>query len=495
MTRQLPLTLDPGDWKETARVAHEMVDFAIAHMRGVRDRPVWQPMPETVRASYRTGLPEAPQPLAEIFAEMRTNLFPFSMGNTHPRFWSWYMGAGNLTGALADFLAAIEGSNLAAGDTAASLIDQQVTAWIRTLMGFPETASASLVNGGSMANIVGLAAARNAMAGIDLHQESVAALPVPLVFYASDQVHNCHMKAMNLLGLGAKALRRIPSDMRFRMDVEALRAAIIEDRQKGLRPACVIATAGTTNSGAIDPLPEIATLCDAEGLWMHVDGCIGALIALSPAHRHLVAGMERANSLALDLHKWLHAPFDAGCALLRDRAVHRRTFAEEAEYLAAAPQGLAAGAILCDYSPETTRSFRALKLWMMLRQYGPATFGTLISRNIAQAHYLAGLVVKEPQLELMAPVETSIVCLRHDPGGMDEDMLRTHNREILLRLQESGIAAPSDTTLRGRYCLRVAICNHRTRDDDIDLLVRELLRIGGELSGTSAARGWPPPAS
>jgi aromatic-L-amino-acid/L-tryptophan decarboxylase len=477
-------SLDPADWTDTARLAHQMVDFAVAHISSVRDRPVWQPMPDAVRAQYKSPLPQGPEPLEAIFGQMRNSLFPYAMGNAHPRFWAWYMGSGSFTGALADFLAAVDGSNLGGGDTAANLIDQQVTRWMVEMMGFPEEASAALVSGGSMANAIGLTAARNTMAGVDLHQQSVADMPAPLAFYASDQVHNCHMKTMNLLGLGGKALRKVTSDEAMRLDVHALRRAIAADREMGLKPACVIATAGTTNTGAIDPLHAIADLCRDEGLWMHVDGCIGALIKLAPRHRHLVDGIERADSLALDLHKWLHAPFDVGCALLRDRELHRRIFAEPAEYLNPSGRGLAAGEFLFDFTPETTRGFRALKVWMMLKQHGAAAFGQLIDRNIEQARYLGRLVEAEPMLELVAPVQTSIVCLRHNPGGMDEDMLRLHNTELLLRLQERGIAAPSDTTIRGRHCLRVAICNHRTRNADLDLLVSEVLRIGGELIGS-----------
>ncbi|MFN4142126.1 pyridoxal phosphate-dependent decarboxylase family protein [Aestuariivirga sp.] len=474
--------LDPADWADSAAAAHRMVDYAVTRLREAGDRPVWQPMPERVRAAYDAPLPHGPQPLSGILDEMQRNLFPYAMGNIHPRFWGWYMGSGDFTGALGDFLAAIDGSNLGGGDTAASLVDQQVTRWIVEMTGFPAGASAALVSGGSMANIVGLTAARNAMAGVDLHHESVADIPAPLRFYASDQVHSCHMKAMNLLGLGSKALRKVASDGALRMDVEALRAVIAEDRAKGLRPACVIATAGTTNTGAIDPLPAIADLCREEGLWLHIDGCIGALIALAPGHRHMIAGMERADSLALDLHKWLHAPFDVGCAVLRDRELHRSTFAEHAEYLTQAKRGLSAGEFLFDYTLETTRGFRALKVWMMLKHHGADAFGRLIDRNIEQARHLAALVRASGKLELMAPVETSIVCFRHNPGGMDEDSLRAHNTEILLRLQENGIAVPSDTTIRGRYCLRVAICNHRTRNEDLDLLVSEVLRIGDEVA-------------
>jgi aromatic-L-amino-acid/L-tryptophan decarboxylase len=475
------LTLDPGDWAAYRAVAHAAIDDATDRIGGLRDGPVWTSMPDNVRASFSGPVPAGPRPLREVYDEVAAQVIPYAMGNLHPRFWAWYMGAGDLTGALADFLAAVDGSNLGGGDTAANLVDQQVTGWIRQMMGFPDGASGALVSGGSMANIIGLTAARNAMAGIDLRQDGVAQMERSLAFYASDQVHSCHHKAMNLLGLGARALRHVPTDDAFRIDIRALEHAVAADRAAGLRPACVIATAGSTNTGSVDDLPAIADLCRREGIWMHVDGCIGALIAIAPGNAHLVAGMERADSLALDLHKWLHAPFDVGCVLIRDRAVHRETFAENAEYLQRATRGLAAGEFLHDYTLETTRGFRALKIWMMLKHHGVATFGRLIDRNIDQARYLTDLIAADPALALMAPTATSVVCFRFDPGGLGEDDLRALNTELLLRLQESGLAVPSETTLRGRYCLRAAFCNHRTRRSDVEALATEVTRLGHEV--------------
>lgn len=486
-------TLDPADWAATRALAHQMVDDAIDRLDGLRGKPLWQAMPDPVRASYATTLPQEPQPLEQTYAEITANLMPHSMGNIHPRFWMWYMGAGTFTGALADFLAAIDGSNLGGGNTAASLVDQQVTGWIRDMMGFPPGASATLVNCGSMANIVGLTAARNAMAGVDLRDDGIDAMPQPLRFYASDQVHSCHYKAMNLLGLGKKALRKVPSDAAFSMRIDDLRRMIQADRDIGLRPACVIATAGTTNTGSIDDLSAISDLCRDEGLWLHIDGCIGAMIAIAPQSRHLVAGIERADSLALDLHKSFHAPFDVGCAVLRDRRQHRQTFAEDAEYLQKMTRGIAAAEFLFDYGLDTSRGFRALKIWMMLKEHGVAKFGRLIDQAIAQARYLTDLIERHPMLELMAPTVVDIVSFRFNPGGVGEDALRGLNIEIMLRMQESGIAAVSDTTIHGRHCLRAAICNHRTRREDLDLLVAETLRIGGEVLPT-ADKTRPPMA-
>lgn len=445
------LTLDPGDWSEFRAVAHAAIDEATDRIDALRDGQVWQQMPDEVRAAFAGPLPTGPQSLRAVYDQIATQVLPYAMGNRHPRFWAWYMGAGDLTGALADFLAAVDGSNLGGGDTAANLVDQQVTAWIREMMGFPDGASGALVSGGSMANIIGLTAARNAMAGVDLRQEGVASMERPLAFYASDQVHSCHHKATNLLGLGAKALRHVPTDESFRMDIAALEEAVAADRRSGMKPACVIATAGSTNTGSVDDLNAIADLCQREGIWMHVDGCIGALISIAPENAALVAGIEKADSLALDLHKWLHAPFDVGCVLIRDRAVHLGTFAERAEYLQGAARGVAAGEFLQDYTLETTRGFRALKVWMMLKHHGVERFGRLIDQNIAQARYLNDLIEADPALKLMAPTATSVVCFRFDPGGLEESELRALNRELLLRLQESGLAVPSETTLRGQY--------------------------------------------
>lgn len=481
MARELTCTaetLDPSDWDHAKELAHRMVDDAFDNLRDVRDRPVWQAMPNMVRAAFKTPVPHEPQPLSQIYEEVTVNVQPYSMGNVHPRFWMWYMGASNLTGAMADFLAAIDGSNLGIGDTAASMVDRQATDWIREMVGFPDTASGTLVNGGSMANIIGLMSARNHMSGVDLRQTGVAAMPQPLRFYASDQVHACHDKAMNLLGLGQQSLCRVPSDAAFRLDLAKLRMAVQADRAQGVRPACVIATAGTTNTGSIDPLPEIADFCCQEGLWLHIDGCVGALVSIAPKHRHLVAGIDRADSLALDLHKGLHAPFDVGCALFRDRRQHRQTFAQDAEYLQKTARGIAAAELLSDYNLDTSRGFRALKVWMMLKEHGVAKFGRLIDQGIEQTQYLDSLFAAEPKIERMAPSVVDILCFRFNPGGLTEDALRALNIEIMLQMQESGIAAVSDTTIHGRHSLRAAICNHRTTLADLEVLRTEILRIG-----------------
>ncbi|MBN9547890.1 MAG: aspartate aminotransferase family protein [Alphaproteobacteria bacterium] len=478
-------TLDPPDWIEAGALSHRVVDDAIAYLKDVRERPVWREMPPEVRSFFSAPLPRSPAPVADVYGDVARNVMPYPMGNVHPRFWSWYMGASNFTGALGDFLAAIQGSNLGGGNHAAGLMDGQVVDWCKEMVGFPASASGTLVSGGSMANIIGLTVARNVKAGVDVRERGVGAIPKPLRYYASDQVHSCHRKAMEALGLGNRALRRIPTDAGLRIDIAALKAAIAEDREAGFKPACVIGTAGTVNTGAIDDLQALAAVAAEEGLWFHVDGCIGALIAIAPENRSLVAGIEQADSIALDPHKWLHAPFEAGCALVRDASAHRNTFAVTPEYLESTPRGLASGEWLHDYGLQTSRGFRALKIWMALREHGVEKFGRLIDQNIAQARYLTRLVEAEPALELMAPTTINIVSFRHRLDGASEERLKALNTEIMLRLQEEGIAALSDTTVQGRHCLRVAIANHRTRRDDLDLLVTEMLRLGREIEAAA----------
>jgi aromatic-L-amino-acid/L-tryptophan decarboxylase len=482
-------TLDPDDWIDTRSIAHRAVDDAVDYLRRVRDRPVWQDMPVEIRRTFETPLPHAPASISEVYREVAEAVMPYPMGNIHPRFWAWYMGSSNFTGALADFLAAVQGSNLGGGNHAATKVDEQVVNWCKEMIRFPASASGTLVSGGSMANTIALIVARNVKSGIDLREHGVAALEKPLRFYGSEQIHSCHRKAIEAIGLGNCALQRIPTGEDLRIDLDALRVAIRRDRAAGLQPACVIGSAGTVNTGAIDNLQGIADLATQENLWFHVDGCIGALIAIAPKNAHLVRGLERADSVALDPHKWLHAPFEVGCVLIRNAAAHLASFSVEQEYLEKTPRGIASAEWLYEYGLQTSRGFRALKVWMALKQHGVDKFGRLIDQNIAQGRYLDGLIASEPLLESVAPATINIVCFRYHPPDLDETTLKHLNVEIMIQLQEEGIAAISDTTVRDKHCLRVAINNHRTRRSDLDVLVREVIRLGSEISTRNGSEG------
>lgn len=308
------------------------------------------------------------------------------------------------------------------------------------------------------------------------------AAPHQLTVYASTEVHSCNQKAVELLGIGSNHLRKIAVHDDYSINLEALKQAIAADRDAGFHPICVIGSAGTVNTGSIDDLNALADICEAEDLWFHVDGAIGAVAVLAENVRPLLAGIERADSIALDLHKWMHVPFEAGCAIVRSDKAHRNAFSLTPEYLAHETRGLAAGHIwFSDYGLQLSRQFRALKVWMSVKEHGLDRFGRMIARNVEQAHYFGQLIEKEPSLELLAPIVLDIVCFRFNPGGLDNEQLNVLNKEILMQLHEHGIAAPSYTTLQGRYCLRIAIANHRSTQDDFDLLAREVLRLGQEL--------------
>ena len=477
-------TLDPENWDQMSELAHRMVDDVLSYFQSARERPAWQPVPADVAERLTAAAPQEPIGAPAVYDEFRRDILPFAMNTSHPRFWAWYMGSGTVLGALADLLAATLNPNLGGGNHAAPLVESQVIAWIREMVGFPAEASGLLTSGASMANFTALTVARNTACGYDVRREGVQAAPGPLTAYASSEIHSCNQKAVETLGLGSEGLRLIPVQPDFTLNLDALATQVAADRRAGRVPFCVIATAGTINTGAIDDMNAIADFCAHEALWFHVDGAIGAVAVLADNVRDQLAGMARADSIALDLHKWMHIPFEAGCVLVRDAAAHRDSFALVPEYLQREEdgRGMASGSMwFSDYGLQLTRQFRALKVWMSIKEHGLHRFGRMIARNVEQARYLGQLVEQTDHLERIAPIGLDIVCFRFNPGGQDREALNRLNQALLIKLQESGLAAPSYTTLNGIYCLRVAISNHRSRFEDFDLLVDEVVRIGQRL--------------
>ena len=477
-------TLDPQDWEAMRALGHHMVDDVMAYLQNVRERPVWQPLPEAIKERLSEPLPLNPQPAEVVYQEFVEEILPYPMGNIHPRFWGWVMGNGTPLGVFAEMLAATVNPNIGGGDHAGVYVETQVIDWMKEVMGFPSDASGLLVSGGSMANLVGLTVARNTLAGYDIRAQGLHAGIRQMVLYGSVEMHSSIQKAVELLGLGAQALRQIPVNAEYQIDLDKLRQAIREDRAAGLQPFCLIGNAGTVNTGAIDNLPALAEIAHAERLWFHVDGAFGALARVSPELRKLVTGLELADSLAFDLHKWMYMPFEIGCVLVRNEEAHRKAFSLTPEYLSHAERGIAAGAHwFSDYGIELTRGFRALKAWMSIKEHGIEKYGRMIHQNVEQAQYLAGLVKQTQELELTAPVPLNIVCFRYVVPGYTQEQLNRFNQELLMRLHESGIAAPTSTTLNGEYMLRAAITNHRSRREDFAMMVEAVVKIGKEMEG------------
>jgi len=453
-----------------------MVDAMFDHLEGRRNQPVWQPLPNDVRrAIEEDGVPRKGEGAASAYASFLKQVLPFGIGNTHPRFWGWVMGNGTAEGMLAEMLAAGMNPNVGGFDDSATLVEEQVIRWMAELMGMPADTSGLLTSGGTMANLIGLTAGRHAKAGFDLRADGVQGGPRLLV-YCSTETHSWLKKAMELMGMGRAGLRAVGVDNGYRMRVDELKLAIASDRAAGARPICVVATAGTVNTGATDDLVAIADLCADEDLWFHVDGAFGAPAYWSDRLRPRVRGVERADSLAFDLHKWGYMPYDIGCVLVRDAEAHKAAFATGASYLTGMERGPAAGGLrFADRGIELSRGFRALKAWMSLKALGVDAITAAMEQNVDQAEYLAALVDQSSELALAADAPLNIVCFRY-AGASD-----AQNKEILMRLQESGVAVPSGTMLEGRFAIRVAISNHRSRREDFDLLVKTVEEIGRQV--------------
>ncbi len=476
-------TLDPADWDEFRALAHRMVDDSLDFLASLRENAPWQPMPREVRATISNEqLPRAPQSAERAYEVFKTNVLPYSNGNRHPRFWGWIQGNGTPLGMMADMLAAGMNAHLAGLDQAPKLVELKVIEWLAELMGFPKDASGLLLSGGTMANLTGLAVARHAKAGFNLREEGLYGAKAPLVVYASSEVHSWAQKSVELFGMGNSSLRRVPVDAEFRIQLPALRELIAADRRVGMRPICVIGTAGTVNSGATDDLGALADLCAKEDLWFHVDGAFGALARFVPALAPIVKGMERADSLAFDLHKWGYLPYEIACVLVRDRATHEATFSVTPSYLVDEGRGVIAGGLpFADRGVELTRGFKALKVWLSFKAHGVDAIARVIEQNVAQARAFAERVVKIPHVVLAAPVALNIVCFRFVTPASTSEQQDAFNKELLLRVQETGLAIISGSRIGGRYVMRLACSNHRSRWEDFELLLAGLERLGNEV--------------
>jgi aromatic-L-amino-acid/L-tryptophan decarboxylase len=475
--------LGTGDLEEFRRAAHALVDAITDHLAELPERPVWQPLPDDLRAELLSlPLPDGPAALGPLAGTMERDVLPHAMGNGHPAFFGWVNSPPSLAGVLASLTAAAMNPSVVAGDHADVHVERTAVRWLAELVGYPHAPGAGLLtSGASAATIVCLAGARGraaAAAGRDVRRDGLGGGP-PLISYVPAEAHSCVPRAIELLGLGSDSVRPVPlSD--GRLDGDALRAAIAADRAAGAIPALLVGSAGTVNTGALDPLEELADLAAGEGLWFHVDGAYGAFGVLDPAIAARYRGMERADSLTLDPHKWLGVPVDAGCALVRRGDDLRGAFSTVPPYLR---QGAGAEVgTFAEYGLEQTRPFRALKTWATIAARGRDGIATQVVNANSLARELAALVEREPSLELAATPETSIVAFRARPPGCPPERLESVNHALPEAVQARGRAFVTGTVYEGRETMRACILHPGTTEADLATLVVEVVAAADELA-------------
>jgi aromatic-L-amino-acid decarboxylase len=469
------IDLSPETFRE---LGYRAVDLLADHLATLvqSETPVRAPVPESLRQRLVTQPPPAePCNPATLLDAFRDYILPHPMGNASPRFFAWVNSPPAPLGVLGELLAAGLNPSVAGGDHAATYVEHAVLSWLKAWLRYPAASGGMLTSGGSVANLIGLAVMRSVQAEGHMRTEGFQCETHPMVLYASTQGHSCLQKAVELLGFGSNALHQIPVDTDYRLDVTHLKTQIAADRAAGFRPICVAASAGTVNTGAIDPLEALADLCDEEGLWFHVDGAYGAFGILAEqtgGAEGLYRGLEHADSLAVDPHKWLYIPVECGCVLVRDAAAMRDTFSLVPPYL----RDHTALPWFSEFGIQQSRGFKALKLWLVMQQVGERGYRELISRDVALAQALQARLRARGDFELVAAGPLSITCFRYaPPGARDLDAL---NRDVLERIQREGHVYLTSTELGGRLVLRACIVNFRTTEADLDRLLEAVAETG-----------------
>jgi len=465
-------SLDPEDWSVFRKNSHQMLDDMIDYIENIRSRPVWQPIPEQVCITFQEPLPILPTDLQEIHKIFLKSILPYSVGNVHPGFMGWVHGGGTPVGMVAEMLAAGLNANVGGRNQIPLEVERQIVRWMRELFHFPENASGLFVTGSSMANYIAILVARTSKIGIHVRQTG---LQTSLwTAYSSQAVHSCVSRAMDFAGFGSNSLKKVSLNAKYEIDIQALESLILQDKKAGFQPFLIIGSAGTVDTGAIDNLQILAEIAKRESIWFHVDGAYGALGMLAEKIIPRLKGIELADSIALDFHKWGQVPYDAGFVLVRDPMLHWNTFSTQANYLQREIRGLAGNSPWpCDFGPDLSRGFRALKTWFTLKVYGIEALGKVISGTCNLARYLESKILLEDHLEILVPVSLNIVCFRYRAENSDRI-----NANIVMDLQELGHVAPSSTRINGKLAIRAAIFNHRTSFSEMDTLVSSVLERG-----------------
>ena len=460
-------------------MGYQVVDLIADHLTSLPDGPVFRPFPSEMAKDYlSSSVPEHGTDWEEILKTFATDIGRFPFGNGHPRFYGWVNSPPTVVAIFAEALAAAMNPSCAGGNHAAIYVERQVADWFRQILCFPPGAMGLLVSGGSAAALMALAAARQKNCGFDVRESGLNGLNTHVVFYRTAEVHGCYQKAIELMGFGRGSIATVKQDFEMRMVPSALEEAIVTDRSAGRRPIAVIASAGTVNTGAIDPLNDIADICERHGIWLHVDGAYGAPAILTDRYAEELSAISRADSVALDPHKWLSIPVEAGFVIVRDASNLREAFSLVPPYLQTegAADGVGGLPWYSEYGFQQTRGFRALKVWMSIRYHGLAGYRSSIERDIEHAEYLVSLLKSSGDFEVFEPQSLSIVCFRYKPHGvvLDAASIDRMNKEILLKVQLGGKAFISSTLINDRFWLRACIVNPRATRADIHILVETL---------------------
>jgi aromatic-L-amino-acid decarboxylase len=476
-----------AEWsaEEMRRVGYRAVDLIVDHLGSIRERPVFRAYPRALGdAMAVTPLPQDGQSADAVLADFARDVAPYPFGNGHPRFYGWVNSTPTPIGVFGDALAAAMNPSVAGGNHAAVHVERQVVRWMKELVGFPSEAMGLIVSGASVATLTGLAVARHvalAKAGRNVREHGLQGNGAPLVVYKGAEGHGCSQKAVELLGIGSANLRIIDSDADLRLPPAALDAAIRADVAAGRIPMAVVASAGTVNTGAIDPLDAIADVCKEHDVWLHVDGAYGAPAILTAQYRDALQPIARADSLAVDPHKWMYVPVEAGVVLVRDASAMRDTFSLVPPYLRidGDEHGVLGPPWFSEFGIQQTRGFKALKVWMSLKYHGVNGYRRLIENDLALATHLARLVDDAEDFECLTPRGLSIVCFRYAPATLrgDEPSLDALNRRVLSQMQLGGEAFVSSTVIGGRFWLRACIVNHRATEADIEATVDIVRRL------------------
>lgn len=432
--------------------------------------------PESIRKNLNAAVPDEGEPFESLLHIVEGVIFAGSRHNGHPRMFGYVTSPGSAAAAYADLLASALNANVTAWRSApaATELERLTIEWIRQIVGMPEGTGGLFVSGGSMANLCGLAAARAAKAGVSVSTTGMAATGRTLSVYTSTECHHSVSKAAGILGIGRDNVRLARVDRDLRIDLRELERLIVEDLNDGHRPICLVGSAGTVNTGTVDDLVALADLAKKYSLWFHVDASYGGFAALAPSKRRLFAGMVRADSVALDPHKWLYLPLDCGCILYRDPTQARAAFGHDAEYTRVLEGDDDAAFAFWGYGPELSRRFRALKVWMMLKHVGTKALGEAVEGNCRCAGYLEKLVKESKDFEMLAPVELSIFCFRYRPSGIPEEELDPLNEALLIRLQRGGSSYLSNARINGKFALRGCVMNYRTTEGDMEVLLEDV---------------------